>query len=123
MREWRSWLEELAAVFASCLPIPADADADTVLATWERAVAQLVTLVAERTQAEESWHYHCREVLGWFLDAAEIPPSEHGWLMQDAIAGRFASWCAPTDKEVAMIARRVARTMWLALAMHEEPRG
>ncbi|MGW4032720.1 hypothetical protein ACWEFL_26045 [Streptomyces sp. NPDC004838] len=34
---------------------------------WERACTRLITVVADRTQAESGWYGHCEQVLGWFL--------------------------------------------------------
>jgi hypothetical protein len=109
--EWRSWLEELAERFGRFLPIPADADDEVVLDRWERAVAHLVTVVVDRTQADSGWHGHCQVVLGWFLSAAGIPPEQHAALIEDAFGGRFRSWVTPADRVIDEVAERLAGTM------------
>ncbi|QGQ18244.1 hypothetical protein GC089_01890 [Cellulomonas sp. JZ18] len=106
--EWRSWLEELAARFDELLPVPASATEDEVLEIWERAVAQLVTLVVARTEAESSWYRHCRLVLAWFLSAAGVPEDRHATLLEDAVGGRFHSWSEPEPSAVARVAERLA---------------
>lgn len=109
--EWRSWLEDLSERFGRFLPIPPGAADDVVLDVWERAVAHLVTVVVDRTGAESGWYRHCRQVLGWFLSAAGIPPEQHGRLLDDAIDGRFHSWSEPERLVVAEVAERLAATM------------
>lgn len=102
--EWRSWLEELGERFQR---FPTDTDTDT----WERAVAHLVTVVVERTEARSGWYGHCRVVLRWFLDASGVPPEQHAALLDDAIGGRFRSWSEPEGPVVADVAERLARTV------------
>lgn len=111
MVEWRSWLEDLSERFGQFLPIPAGAADDVVLDVWERAVAHLVTVVVDQTGADSGWYRHCRQVLGWFLFAAGVPPEQHGRLLDDAIDGRFHSWSEPERLVVAKVAQRLAGTM------------
>jgi len=106
--EWRSWLEDLNERFARFLPLPPGAGDDAVLDIWERAVAQLVTVVVDRTGAESGWHGHCGQVLGWFLTAAGVPAEQHKALIGDAIGGRFHSWVRPSGMEIADVADRMA---------------
>jgi hypothetical protein len=104
--EWRAWLEDLAARFDGFLPLPAGEEA--ALAAWERAVAQLVTVVVEGTGAEDAWYNLCGQVLDWFLTAAGVPEALRGHLVAEAIDGRFESWCEPPDDVVADVAARLA---------------
>ncbi|MCU7731173.1 Fic family protein [Actinoplanes sp. KI2] len=106
--EWRSWLEDMSERFARFLPLPPGAADDVILDIWERAVAQLVTVVVDRTGAESGWQGHCGQVLGWFLTAAGIPADRHAGLIGDAIGGRFHSWVRPSDMEIADVADRLA---------------
>ncbi|HEV7980228.1 hypothetical protein [Amycolatopsis sp.] len=105
--EWRGWLEELAERFDSFLPIPPDDQ----LAAWERAVAQLVTVVAIRTRSEAGWHFHCERVLSWFLERAGIPSAQHRALIDDAIGGRFESGLEPEPAITEAIAKDLATTL------------
>src|SRR4051794_34545531 len=68
--EWHEWLAELAERFSRFLPIPDDASTGVELAIWERAVANLVTAVVDRTSCESGWQGMCDVVLHWFLTAA-----------------------------------------------------
>lgn len=106
--EWRSWVEEVDELFRRHLPIAPSATDDEVRDDWERAVAQLVTVVAERTDANDSWYEHCRQVLGWFLSAAGVPDEQHDELVLDATSGRFRSWLGMSDEECAEIGVRLA---------------
>jgi hypothetical protein len=96
-------LQDIAERFDRFLPLAAD-DLDG----WERAVAHLVTAVGDHTQYESAWYRCCITVLGWFLEAAGIAPSEHGKLLEHAIGGRFASWAEPDRELVASVAERLA---------------
>jgi len=109
--EWRSWLEHLGARFDQFLPMPVGATEHEVLEVWERAVAHLVTVVVERTEAESAWYVHCQLVLGWFLSAAGVPDEQHARLLDDAIGGRFRSWSSPEPSVVAGVAGRLAASV------------
>jgi hypothetical protein len=106
--EWRDWLEETAERFSWYLPIPVGAPDDVVLDVWERAVARLVTAVVDRTGAESGWYGHCKQVLGWFLTAADIPEARHQDLIEKAVGGRFASWVTPSNLLIADVAEQLA---------------
>jgi hypothetical protein len=106
LAEWRSYLEDLAERFARFLPLPAERH--DRLDSWERAVAHLVTVTADRTRGESGWYYHCKQVLGWFLDAAGVPAEGRAELVEHAVGGRFHSWSTPSDAEVTAVAERVA---------------
>lgn len=108
MIDWRGWLEGLSARFDSFLPLPSD-DKDAMLAAWERAVANLVTLVVERTESESGWYAHCAQVLVWFLSAADVPPGKHDGLVKSAIGGDFGSWFEPDSLTIERVATKVAR--------------
>lgn len=101
--EWRGWLEDIADRFDRFLPLAAG-DLDG----WERAVAHLVTAVGDRTQYESAWYQCCTTVLGWFLEAAGIAPSEHQRLLDHAIGGRFASWTEPDQNLITSVAELLA---------------
>ncbi|MEU5941445.1 hypothetical protein ABZ807_20190 [Micromonospora sp. NPDC047548] len=96
--EWRGWLEELVERFDRYLPLVTDDRADVALDAWERAVAHLVTVVVDRTCADGGWQHHCRQVLGWFLTLAGLPPQRHEPLVEHAIGGRFDSFVTPPDR-------------------------
>jgi hypothetical protein len=103
--DWREWLEELAARFDRFLPLPPDAPLDV----WERAVAHLVTVVVERTDADDAWYEHCAQVLEWFLTAAGVPGDNHRALVEAAIGGQFESWIGPPEPTIIAVAVRLAR--------------
>jgi len=105
--EWRGWLEELAERFEGFLPIPPD----DRQAAWERAVAQLVTVVAIRTRGGSAWYQHCEKVLSWFLERAGIPSVQHRTLIDDAIGGRFESGLEPEPAITEAIAKDLATTL------------
>ncbi|MGY0004036.1 hypothetical protein [Micromonospora sp. I033] len=110
LREWRAYLEDLTERFGRFLPLVTDPaqPGDTVLDAWERAVANLVTVVVDRTGAESGWEHHCRQVLGWFLTAAGVPAARHERLIDAAIGGRFASWVTPSNLVIGEVAERLA---------------
>lgn len=103
LREWRDWLERLVDLFATHA-LPAG-PAGERLAAWERAVPALVEEVVDRTEAGDAWYRHCAQVLDWFLADQGIADPQ---LVEQALGGRFESWCAPAESEVAALARRIA---------------
>jgi hypothetical protein len=106
LAEWRSYLEDLAERFARFLPLPPERD--DRLSAWERAVAHLVTVTADRTDGQSAWYSHCTLVLGWFLEAAGVPAEGRSELVEHAIGGRFHSWFTPSDAETRAVAERLA---------------
>ncbi|MBA9053323.1 hypothetical protein HDA42_002501 [Streptomyces costaricanus] len=109
--EWRSWLEELASVFAESAPAPApdadaDADADADVGeeerrrSRERGVAPVVALVAERTGAGELWRAACARTLTWYLESTGMSSEDAEELADDVVDGEFESWVAPDAEAV-----------------------
>ncbi|MEV6902711.1 hypothetical protein [Amycolatopsis sp. NPDC051372] len=103
LREWRGWLERLAELFATHA-LPAGSP-EARPAAWERAVPVLVEEVVDRTGAGDAWYRHCAQVLQWFLAYHGIAGVR---LVEEAVGGRFQSWTAPEDSDVADLARRFA---------------
>ncbi len=105
--EWRDWLEELAERFAALAPPKPLEDPWH----WERACARLVTVVADRTQAESGWYRHCMQVLTWFLTRNGIPQERAREIVESAVGGRFDSWVAPDATVVDSVSSRFAQTV------------
>lgn len=100
--QWRSWLEELAAVFASLAP-PPDADEDEIRRTRARAVAPLVTLVVERTGAGETWQAPCADAIAWYLESTGMPADEAAELADESVDSEFQSWISPDAEAVSRV--------------------
>ncbi|MFD8425218.1 hypothetical protein [Streptomyces sp. NPDC059466] len=128
--EWRDWLVDLAERFAALAPPSASAESPTVPSTdpwvnsaespmdpstdpwhWERACTRLVTVVADRTQAESGWYGHCMQVLEWFLAYNGIHERRAKEIVENAVGGRFGSWTAPDVAVVEAVSSRFARTV------------
>lgn len=97
--QWRAWLEELAAAFASLAPTPG-ADENEVRRARARAVAPLVSLVVERTGAGEMWRAACSDVFAWYLESTGMSPTEAEDLADDVVDSEFDSWIAPDAEAV-----------------------
>lgn len=76
---------------------------------WERACTRLVTVVADRTQAESGWYGHCMQVLRWFLAYNGIDEGQTEEIVKNAVGGRFGSWIAPDVSVVDAVSSRFAR--------------
>ncbi|WP_228978491.1 hypothetical protein [Streptomyces sp. DH12] len=109
--EWRHWLEDLAERFAALAPPPSPAGSVVDPWHWERACTRLVTVVADRTQAESGWYEHCMQVLRWFLASTGIDEEQAREVVENAVGGRFGSWIAPDATEVEAVSSRLARTV------------
>jgi hypothetical protein len=105
--EWRDHLEDLAERFGRFLPLPADAPADVRLDTFERAVANLTTVVADRTQGDSGWYGHLSLVLEWFLAAGDYPVQDHKELIRGTIRGSFQSWVSPSNTKIREVAEKL----------------
>ncbi|MEU3419136.1 hypothetical protein AB0F39_11410 [Streptomyces murinus] len=90
--EWRSWLEELAALFAESAP---DAGEEERRRSRERGVAPVVALVVERTDAGELWRAACTRTLTWYLESTGMAAEDAEELADDVVDGEFESWVAP----------------------------
>lgn len=111
LREWRGWLEDLRERFTDLAP-PADLPVAAVDPWhWERACTRLVTLVADRTEAESGWYGHCMQVLHWFLASYGLPEDRAERLVESAAGGRFDSWVAPDATVVDEVSARFARAI------------
>ncbi|MET7986563.1 MULTISPECIES: hypothetical protein [unclassified Streptomyces] len=109
--EWRDWLEELAERFAALVPPRASADSLADAWHWERVCTRLVTVVAERTQAESGWYGHCMQVLTWFLTRNGVDEERAREIVDGAVGGRFGSWIAPEATVVDSVSSRFARSL------------
>ncbi|MGW3328039.1 hypothetical protein [Streptomyces virginiae] len=92
--EWRDWIEDLAERFSVLSP-PSQSEVSSSPVDpwiWERACTRLVTVVADRSQAESGWYTHCKQVLGWFLAYNGIEEERAREIVESAIGGRFGSW-------------------------------
>ncbi|MCF3136368.1 hypothetical protein [Streptomyces olivochromogenes] len=105
--EWRDWLEELADRFEWLAP-PPDASAEDRSWHLERAATRLMTLVVDRTGAEDGWYGLCTLVLVWFLSSAGVEPQEARRMVDEAIGGRFASWTTPKQTLVDAVGEDLA---------------
>lgn len=81
LTEWRAWLDEVAWRLA--LP---------------GAIAGLIRMVANRTEAGAGWPVLCRLVLTWFLSFEGLP----GELLP---ADPFRDWVVPSAREISGMAR------------------
>ncbi|MGW1504414.1 hypothetical protein ACWCQW_39035 [Streptomyces mirabilis] len=109
--EWRAWLEDLAGRFFALAPPSDSAESSMDLWYWGRACTRLVTVVADRTQAENGWYRHCIQVLDWFLAYNGIDEERARELVESAVGGRFGSWIAPDVAVVEAVSSRFARIM------------
>nr|WP_203607400.1 hypothetical protein [Streptomyces sp. SID11385] len=109
LQEWRGWLEDLAERFAALAPPENTAVSSAGLWYWERACTRLVTVVADRTQAESGWYGHCMQVLRWFLARNGIDEGQAEEIVENAVGGRFGSWIAPDVSVIDAVSSRLAR--------------
>lgn len=111
LREWRGWLDDLAERFAALAPPDNTPVSSADLWHWERACTRLVTVVADRTQAESGWYGHCMQVLRWFLAYNGIDEGQAEEIVKNAVGGRFGSWIAPDAPVVDAVSSRFARSV------------
>ncbi|MFD5569458.1 hypothetical protein [Streptomyces cadmiisoli] len=108
LREWRGWLEDLAERFTALTPPGNTPMTSTDPWYWERACTRLVTVVADRTQADSGWYGHCMQVLRWFLAYNGIDEEQAQEIVKNAVGGRFGSWIAPDVLVVDTVSSRFA---------------
>ncbi|WP_394617025.1 Fic family protein [Lentzea sp. JNUCC 0626] len=100
VREWRAWLEELAALFER---YPLD--------RREEGVRAVILRVADRTGGGSSWYGHCEQALTWFLERWDVPVADARKLVRQAIGGRFESWTTPAAGVVSEVADRISNAV------------
>ncbi|MFE9846995.1 hypothetical protein [Streptomyces goshikiensis] len=105
--EWRGWLEDLAERFSVLAPSAQPGGQAVDPWHWTR----LVTVVADRTQAESGWYGHCMQVLSWFLVYNGIDEERAQQIAETAVGGRFDSWIAPAVTVVDEASSRFSRTI------------
>ncbi|MFD3467996.1 hypothetical protein ACFWWM_16795 [Streptomyces sp. NPDC058682] len=109
LREWREWLEDLAERFAALAPPENTSVSRADPWYWERACTRLVTVVADRTQADSGWYGHCMQVLRWFLAYNGMDEGQTREIVKNAVGGRFGSWISPDVLLVDEVSSRFAR--------------
>jgi hypothetical protein len=107
---WRRWLESLAERFDRFWPAlrPGGPDRGDV-ASWEAAIAHLLTASAAGAEDEGSWQGWSRNVLIWFLTAAGLPELRSVMLVHEGLDSRYDHWKVLSPADVADIAERIAR--------------
>lgn len=106
LREWREWLESLAAWFEAYPLDLAGIDDQRIL--WDRTARALILHVADRTGCGSGWYGHCHQILGWFLSRWGVPVDDAAQMVEQAIGGRFESWTCPDPVLVEDVAERLA---------------
>ncbi|MGW5351485.1 Fic family protein [Streptomyces sp. NPDC004031] len=105
LREWRDWLENLAWRFEAYPLRLADIDDQRIL--WERTARALILQVGDRTEGASGWYGHCRQVLRWYLTRWEVADARAAELVEQAVGGRFRSWCGPDPATADEVAARL----------------
>ncbi|WP_316755949.1 hypothetical protein [Streptomyces herbicida] len=109
LREWREWLESLAARFEAYPLDLAGIDDQRIL--WDRTARHLILHVTDRTGCGSGWYGHCHQVLEWFLSRWGVGADDAEHLVARAIGGRFESWTGPDPVLVEDIAERLAASV------------
>ncbi|MGW3150450.1 Fic family protein [Streptomyces sp. NPDC001177] len=109
LREWREWLESLAARFEAYPLDLAGIDDQRIL--WDRTAHHLILHVTDRTGCGSGWYGHCHQVLEWFLSRWGVGADDAEHLVARAIGGRFESWTGPDPVLVEDIAERLAASV------------
>ncbi|MEU6058645.1 Fic family protein [Streptomyces sp. NPDC047097] len=104
--EWREWLEGLAGWFAAYPLDPAAVEDQRIL--WDRTARSVILQVVDRTGCGSGWYGHCRQVLTWFLSSRGVAEESARELVEQAVGGRFHSWCGPEPEVVEEIAEQLA---------------
>ncbi|MGV9271899.1 hypothetical protein [Streptomyces griseosporeus] len=94
--QWRSWLEQLASLFVhlSQERIRSEEDLRRMRA---RGAASVISMVVERTGADEMWCGECARALAWFLEITGMTPDEAEELADSVVDAEFESWVAPSS--------------------------
>ena len=103
LREWRAWIERLVVLFDQLAPRTDDPEGRL---SW--AGLRLVEAVAEETGAGDAWYAHCEQVLAWYLEHHGVSTDRAHHAVTEAIAGRFESWCTPSEALSAEVGRTLA---------------
>jgi hypothetical protein len=109
LREWREWLESLAARFEAYPLDLSGIDDQRIL--WDRTARHLILHVTDRTGCGSGWYGHCHQVLEWFLSHWGVKSDAAEHLVERAIGGRFESWTCPDPVLVEDVAERLAASV------------
>jgi hypothetical protein len=66
----------------------------------ERAAAEILVWVVERTEHSDAWYSTFHMIVEWFV-ASQLDCESAEFLIEKAIGGRFHSWCEPDPKTAA----------------------
>ena len=118
VREWRAYLEAMAALFGELRPELDRArgeDEAARRATLARLTVRLVREVAGHTAAEDAWYPFAEGAAAWLLESSGMPPEEARRRADQALDGKFQSWIAPTEPELARAGEALGEALdpWL----------
>jgi len=115
--EFRSFLEDLAKRYEQLRRDNADLAVGEQI---ERAAAQLLPLVLERTSVEDAWYSTFERVMTWFVEPGFDESVVATAAVRDAIGGRFHSWCAPDESTARDVLRSLSAITDRAAAREAE---
>lgn len=105
--EWRTWLEELAELFKNLKPASAEAVGP--------AATSVIMHVAARTKAQDIWHVHAIQVVGWFLEACGVDTKASVQIATSVLDDKLEKWTEPDDELLEEIDREFAKAATRAL--------
>lgn len=119
LREWRAFIQAMAALFGELRPDLERARAqapDARRATLARLTVRLVREVADATQTEDAWYGLTEQVAAWLLESAGMPATEARRRAEEALTGKFQSWIGPSDEELEQAGQALHEALapWLA---------
>ncbi|MEV6667724.1 hypothetical protein [Streptomyces nigra] len=93
LREWREWLESLAAWFEEYPLDLAATDDQRIL--WDRTARTPDPARHRSHRLRQRLDGHCHQVLSWLLSRWGVPADHAAHLVEQTIGGRFHSWTGP----------------------------
>ncbi len=100
VRASEAWIEriaELAELFAELHARAPDLDPSELAA---RAASDLLPRVVAWTGVAEAWYGALEIILTWWLEHEGIPRGRAQAVVEDALDGRFESWCEPDPDQI-----------------------
>jgi hypothetical protein len=113
IEQWRRHLESLAKDFSQ---VDLSGDEACAQLALEEAIGRLIARVVEATAAEDAWYAYAETAVVWLLESLGCPRSEALGAAWQALAGRFESWCGPSDEKRTEAAHAVTTLGWRHLS-------
>ncbi|MBT3221168.1 MAG: hypothetical protein HN348_18965 [Proteobacteria bacterium] len=113
LREWRSYLEALAALYDEARH---GFGPETKTGDFCEITTRIVAFVAKQTSCDDGWCDYAEQAMVWLAESLGQEPTLASQTASEALSGRFESGVTPSDEAISAVGNELGTEVatWLA---------